>query len=191
MSPFTEMPVERGPEVLNAHRDAFLSQPDHFFQETFQGRLPSPSEKIAWVDRAARLMIPDRVFRNDTYEVFMNVEQPFIHLDIRRRDGGAVTSWREFQRIKNDLVGPEHEAMELFPAESRLIDTGNQYHLWVYADPGKRFPLGWWRRCVLPTPATSSAKKAGHDTATGNATFGITLTGGSVAIFSLVVGSRR
>jgi len=29
------------------------------------------------------------------------------------------------------IVGEEHEAFEVYPAESRLVDTANQYHLWV------------------------------------------------------------
>jgi len=57
--------------------------------------------------------------------------------------------WRDFQRIKNELVGPEHEALQLFPSESRLVDTGNEYHLWVYADPNVRMQLGFQDRFVL------------------------------------------
>ena len=28
--------------------------------------------------------------------------------------------------IKNLIVGPEHEGFEIYPAESRLVDTANQ-----------------------------------------------------------------
>jgi hypothetical protein len=54
-----------------------------------------------------------------------------------------VHDWRDLQRIKNELVGPECEAVELYPAESRLVDTANQYHLWADADPTYRFGLGF------------------------------------------------
>jgi hypothetical protein len=37
-----------------------------------------------------------------------------------------VHDWRDLQRIKNQLVGPECEAVELYPAESRKVDTANQ-----------------------------------------------------------------
>lgn len=191
MTPFAEISLRRDPEAIGAYRDACLRQPDEFFREAFQGRLPSLDEKRAWAERAALSMIPDRAFRNDTYEVLMNLEQPFIHLDIRRHDGRAVTNWRDFQQIKNELVGPEHEAMELFPAESRLVDTGNQYHLWVYAEPVKRFPLGWWRRCVSPSSAVSPVRSPGYDSAVGNAGIGITLKGGNVAIPNILVGSQK
>lgn len=185
MTSFFELPVRRDPELLRAHRESLLSQPDSFYREVFQGRLPSLDEKLAWLERATALMIPDRAFRNDTYEVQMNLERPFIHLDIRRHDGGTITQWREMQQIKNELVGPEHEAVELFPAESRLVDTGNQYHLWVYADPVTRFPLGWPRRCVLAEPAataTVSVKASGHDSVAGKAGIGLKVNGLTVSL---------
>ena len=149
MTPFAELAVQRS-ETSRAHRDYFLSQPDPFFCEVFQGRMPSMDEKLAWAEHAAASSLPDRAFRNDTCEVQMRIELPLIHLAIRRHDDGAITKWRDFQQIKNELIGPEHEAVELFPAESRRIDMGNQYHLWVFADRANRFPLGWWRRCALP-----------------------------------------
>lgn len=61
-------------------------------------------------------------------------------------DGSARHDWRDFQRIKNELVAPEAEAVELFPAESRLVDTANHYHLWVF--PEYRFPFGMQAREV-------------------------------------------
>lgn len=61
---------------------------------------------------------------------------PMVHLSIRRNDRRPVTDWRDVQRIKNDLCGPECEGAQLFPAESRLVDTSNQFHLYVLATPG-------------------------------------------------------
>ena len=63
-------------------------------------------------------------------------------LSIKRRDRKPIHDWRHLQRIKNDLVGPEHEAVELYPAESRVNDEANQYHLWVLMYPEARFPFG-------------------------------------------------
>ncbi len=182
MTPFVELPVRRDPELIRTHRESFLSQPDSFFREVFQGRLPSPDEKLAWSERATALMFPDRAFRNDTYEVQMNLERPFIHLDIRRHDGAAITQWRELQQIKNELVGPEHEAVELFPAESRLVDTGNQYHLWVCPDSATRFPLGWPKRCVLSEPVTVPGKGTGHDSIVGKTGLGMKVDGLTVSL---------
>jgi hypothetical protein len=52
-----------------------------------------------------------------------------------------LIDWRHKQYIKNQLAGPEEEAVEIFPAESRLIDGANQFHLWgAFGSP---VPHGW------------------------------------------------
>lgn len=76
-----------------------------------------------------------------------------IWLSIKRLDKASVHDWRDLQRIKNELVGPEHEAIEMYPAESRLVDTANQYHLFAFADPTVRLPLGWQVRSVTENPS--------------------------------------
>jgi hypothetical protein len=97
---------------------------------------------------------------NDLYTVLMRPVDPaeegegegfpsLIHLSIRRNDRQPVTDWRHLQRIKNDLVGPEHEGVQLFPAESRLVDSSNQMHLYVVADPCVRFPFGFADRLIV------------------------------------------
>jgi len=94
------------------------------------------------------------IWMNETYTVFVHQEPgrcgdkelPWIHLSIKRNDREPVTDWRDKQAIKNQLVGPECEAVELYPAESRLVDCANQYHLWCCPDPEWRFPLGFSSR---------------------------------------------
>jgi hypothetical protein len=71
-----------------------------------------------------------------------------MHLSIRRTDRMACRDWRHFQEIKNQLAGPDREALEIYPAESRVVDTANQFHLWVLP-PGLRIPFGWNERLVL------------------------------------------
>jgi hypothetical protein len=68
----------------------------------------------------------------------------YVHLTIRSLDGSARHGWRDFQRIKNELVSAEAEGVELYPAESRLVDTAT--HLWVFTE--HRFPLGMMEREV-------------------------------------------
>jgi len=104
------------------------------------------------------------VYVNDLYQV--NITRAPVaegwpamwHLSIKRRDKKAVHHWRDFQQIKNMLVGPEHEAVELYPAEERLVDTANQYHLWVLMHWTDRFPFGFIGR-ELGTP--EEAEKIG------------------------------
>ena len=70
------------------------------------------------------------------------------HLSFKRNDRKPVTDWRHKQYIKNQLCGEECEACELFPAESRLVDGANQYHLWVLRE-GTYFPFGFFEGRVV------------------------------------------
>lgn len=86
---------------------------------------------------------------NDIYQVQVRRGDQAVHLNIRRRDGGPILrDWRHFQWIKNQLVGEECEGVELYPAESRLNDTSNKFHIWCCADPTYRFPFGFEERDV-------------------------------------------
>jgi hypothetical protein len=73
-----------------------------------------------------------------------------MHINIRRRDGSMFKDWRHFQQIKNEVAGPEREALEIYPAESRKVDTSNKWHLWVLPE-GATFGLGWVQRDVSYT----------------------------------------
>lgn len=89
------------------------------------------------------------MFCNTRYQVQRrDSEDDNVWLSIKRIDQGQLRSWRDLQRIKNELVGPECEFMEIFPAESRLVDTANQYMLWGKSDPTFRFPVGFPNRHV-------------------------------------------
>lgn len=79
---------------------------------------------------------------NNLYTVWVyEMSGGWHHLSIRRFDKAACRDWRHFQWIKNEICGAEREAIEVFPAESRLMDASNQYHLWVYPD-GESVPVG-------------------------------------------------
>lgn len=63
------------------------------------------------------------------------------HLIIRRHDTKPIHSWYVLQRIKNELVGSDRTAVEVYPAELNLVDDANLYHLWVLPD-GFQLPFG-------------------------------------------------
>ena len=70
--------------------------------------------------------------------------------------------WRHFQRIKNELCGPEREAIELYPAESRLVDTNNQFHLFVF-EAEMTLPLGYVKRDVADDVGGTSHQQRPFD----------------------------
>ncbi|MEP6671662.1 MAG: hypothetical protein ABJF10_21040 [Chthoniobacter sp.] len=149
MKRFTRL--QRDVRENQIYRDALLAQPAEFFRTHF-GLVPDPMQKLCFVERLIQNVNAPHVFANDIYSVRMRDASPFIQLEIARFDGEPRTSWREFQQIKNELVGPECEAVELYPADSRLVDTANQYHLWVNPNPAFRFPFGYDRRVVFDEP---------------------------------------
>jgi hypothetical protein len=104
----------------------------------------SPEQAAGVVARqATQTMWLNNVFQVAAYDC-----GELVHLSIKRRDRRLVRDWRLLQWIKNELVGPECEAVELFPAESRLVDGADQWHLWVVKDPAFRFPFGFSDRLV-------------------------------------------
>jgi hypothetical protein len=91
------------------------------------------------------------VFRNSRYQVMVRQQETPLGivdwLAIVRLDREPIHDWRELQRVKNELMGFEREACEIYPAESRLVDTNNQYHLFVL--PAESFfPFGYGTREV-------------------------------------------
>jgi hypothetical protein len=109
------------------------------------------------------------VLRNNIYTVHIDgcdvapPMGPVAWLSIKRNDRQVIRDWRELQRIKNLVMGEECEAVEIFPAESRVHDSANQYHLWCFA-PGYRLPFGYDGRLVAdetndPTAADGNARQ--------------------------------
>ena len=96
----------------------------------------------------------EKIWINEKYQVSViefdhSQFGPCMQINIRRRDGNVIfRDWRDFQLIKNQLAGPECEGLEIYPAESRKVDTTNKYHLWVILDPDKCIPFGWAERRV-------------------------------------------
>lgn len=90
-----------------------------------------------------------KMYANSRYMVLVTrierVEQEaLIWLCIKDLWRSARHDWRDFQRIKNELLGSEAEAFEIYPAESRLVDTSNQFHIWCVE--GQQLAFGYAER---------------------------------------------
>jgi hypothetical protein len=57
-------------------------------------------------------------------------DSPYLVLGITHVSQQAIHDWRDMMRIKNDIAGEEWEGLELYPAESRLVDPSNRFYLW-------------------------------------------------------------
>jgi hypothetical protein len=112
----------------------------------------------------------DETWRNNRYQVSIRrfpceafkdddgTPLTMAYVTIKRNDKESIHDWRDLQRIKNELLGPEVEAVELYPAESRLVDTSNQYHLWALPE-GVPWPFGFFDSRLVSSP--ESAEEVG------------------------------
>ena len=105
-------------------------------------------------DAAERMLMEEtELWRNDLYTVSVT-RQPegWVELlSVRRNDREPDMPWRHLQRIKTELAGEDAEAIELYPAESRLLDTANQRWLWCFP-PGYTVPRGFNSGRVVDGP---------------------------------------
>lgn len=69
-------------------------------------------------------------------------------LGIMNEDNTARHDWRDFQQIKNQLCGKDWEGIELYPAETRLIDPSNEFFMWCVPKGVLKFGIGRGRRVL-------------------------------------------
>jgi len=91
----------------------------------------------------------EKIYLNGEYQVNERLlPDGWKWLSFKRYDKDVIQDWRIKQEIKNLMCGEECEALELYPAESRLVDSSNQFHLFVMPK-GDRFPFGYGERLVV------------------------------------------
>lgn len=126
---------------------------------------------MAVAKSGASILREQSVYLNETHQVAVSMLTcPFggeygdvAWMNIRRRDRDVIRDWRELQAIKNAIIGPEHEGFELFPAESRLVDTANVMHMFVFMKPGLRLPVGFTERAVGGAAAAAAVGAVQRD----------------------------
>ena len=131
-----EQSIREGAAALSADgRTFFNSDESKPTEEDLQRLLDLEMKTEIWLSKKHQVA----VYRDDATDDW----PAMIHLSIKRIDKKPIRDWREMQAIKNALVGPKHEGVELYPAEDRLVDGANQYHMWVLASNDVRFPFGF------------------------------------------------
>lgn len=152
--------------IPNDHPDA--EKPDTPWQPLHPAKAVSTNMPKEMLDAIAEMH--ESIWKNDLYTVTRsewkyppdkdNPDAPtLVHLSIRRNDRLPAKDWRHFQKIKNELAGENCEAVELYPAENRLVDTANQYHLWCFP-AGYRVPVGYEDgRLTCGEPTMDGAKQ--------------------------------
>lgn len=126
--------------------------------------LGSAEEDVCSVVVGGREVRPSKCMINNMYQVLVYYQFQELapgsgvwlhYLSIKRRDKKPIRDWRQLQYIKNDIIGEEHAGFEIFPPESALIDTSNQYHLFILAESGN-LPFGFNHARDVQGPADAS-----------------------------------
>lgn len=73
-------------------------------------------------------------WRNNVFSVQAFARGDATQLVVRRHDGGEVHGWSDLQRVKNEVVGPDRVAIEVYPRDSDVVDHANLRHLFVLPD---------------------------------------------------------
>lgn len=69
--------------------------------------------------------------KNNIYSVQLIDSKDGLLIGIRRHDQSIDVPWAHKQRIKNEIMGPEFQAIEVFPKVSELVDDANMYWIWI------------------------------------------------------------
>lgn len=72
------------------------------------------------------------IWESELYRVYAYKDESAIRLDIERKDGQDGITWDQMQTIKNACGFEDQDAIEFFPKEVDVINTGNLRHLYVF-----------------------------------------------------------
>lgn len=54
-----------------------------------------------------------------------------LHLKVWKEDGSDGITWDELMAVKNEFLGEEVEAIEIYPPQNEVVNDANIRHLWV------------------------------------------------------------
>lgn len=103
---------------------------------------PSPKslrQGTGWLGQMNRCYLYEHKYCAMTREID-TIWGKVIHCCFRNLEGNDIP-WAEKQWIKDSLFGNDRLAIEVFPAQSRLVDEANMYHIWVF-EKGFELPFG-------------------------------------------------
>ena len=161
--------TEQKATEARAQRDSLLEAFNDGWQVVKDGGWPAWSPMVQTHERGSSFCADvgcDYSFANSRYQVLVSFEAapgwpPVVHLKIKAHDKRCVRDWRDMQRIKNEICGTEAEGVELYPAEGRLVDEVNEFHIFVL-HPATGFPFGHERRATA-TPEQVDKNNQGNE----------------------------
>jgi hypothetical protein len=139
---------EKGRVAPPSWRNPSTDRPAEWGPWEWRPQVVDPKNRQVRAGAARGIAMPPGLKRaclNNVYSV-MFYEKPsdwglIDHLMIRRHDTGTDVPWVDKQRIKDELLGVDRVAVEVYPARGDLVDDANIYHLWVLP-AGFALPFG-------------------------------------------------
>jgi hypothetical protein len=80
------------------------------------------------------------VWENATYYCAAFACDNAIRLSIMRHDLKDGLTWDEIRAVKKDCGFADFDALEFYPKESDIVNTGNMRHIFIFE---KELPLIW------------------------------------------------
>jgi hypothetical protein len=156
-TPFVRAPLPKESTLERLKHAEDLAREEHVPVEVANAALADLDRDEIWLNSRYQVNIRRRADVDGQVEGWPEM----IHLSIKRRDKAPLgpEHYRDFMLIRDELVGPEHEAVELYPRRSREVDVANQYHLWVLADDRISFPFGFHNRRKVSDTAGLNARQ--------------------------------
>lgn len=112
----------------------------------FRKKVLIHSRKNWKVDGWDTIKFVEKKFRQETNE-YTDIWESSLYTAVVRESSDGMTwisfsnkekttdiPWSHKQQIKNDICGPNRAGVEIFPKMKDLVDTANQYHLWVFPE---------------------------------------------------------
>jgi hypothetical protein len=70
--------------------------------------------------------------KDGEYHILFDEIKGYKHLRISRKDKKPVHNWMDIQQIKNDILGVDVIAIEIYPKQAEFINGSNTYHIWTW-----------------------------------------------------------
>lgn len=76
--------------------------------------------------------VPLKALEDDTFYAAVFQDAEAIRIDIVRKDMHDGITWDELQKIKHGCGYGEKDAVEFYPRDADIFNTGNVRHLFVF-----------------------------------------------------------
>jgi hypothetical protein len=114
-------------------RETLLQQGPEYCASLHGGRIPNGADWLQWVEMAIAKMTTPFQFSNGEWMVRIFSDPGFRVVNFWRISRGTKRRIGELEYISD--VFASGVSYELYPAESRLVNSGNEYHLWAAVEP--------------------------------------------------------